>query len=344
MKTPNSSRGFTLIEILTAAVLSGMLLGVFMLITVKFVGLFDRLRGGDARIEDIATRALDMIEDDLSASHIDSKFYQYECLAYWDHPSHAISELGTIKNSGYNSDITESFTPEKSGLLLFFSKTLNRTGVQKGDVQALAYRLAYQDPIAYMDSNSDYKTFNLYRIANSPGRTLDMINQRDLASLWKGGGGQPSVVSPAVSDRPYFINDLDPEFLVARNVVDFRVTFLCSCIVTEDNDEERFFPLPPRPSNSSPLPANFAKLRIGGNRATNETSFYTGLLPSLVPQDIRVYPSAAEVSLTILSDEGMKRMRALERTDRNNSKSSLNRFVEEHGRTYTRTVKIQPKI
>jgi len=344
MKTPNSSRGFTLIEILTAAVLSGMLLGVFMLITVKFVGLFDRLRGGEARIEDIATRALDMIEDDLSASHIDSKFYQYECLAYWDHPLHATSELGAIKNSGYNSDIPESFTPAKSGLLLFFSKTLNRTGVQKGDVQALAYRLAYQDPIAYMDSRSDYKTFNLYRIANSPGSTLDMINQRDLASLWKGGGGQPSVVSPAVSDRPYFINDLEPEFMVARNVVDFRVTFLCSCIVTEDNDEERFFSLPPRPGNSSLLPANFAKLRIGGNRATNETSFYTGLLPALVPKDIRVYPSAAEVSLTILSDEGMKRMRALERTNPNNRKSTLNRFVEKYGRTYTRTVKIQPKI
>ena len=342
MKTPNISRGFTLIEILTAAVLSGMLLGVFMLITVKFVGLFDQLRAGEARIEDIANRVLDMIEDDLSASHIDSKFYQYECLAYWDHPDHATSELGTIKYTGIDSTLPDSYTPEKSGILLFFSKTLNRTGSQKGDVQALGYRLGYKDPIAHMDDNSDYKTFNLYRIANSPEKTLDMINKRDLASLWKGGGDQASAVPNNASTR--FINDLDPEFLLARNVVDFRVTFICSCFVVDDNDEERFFPLPPRPSSSSALSAEFAKLRIGGNQATNDTSSYLGLLPSLIPQNVRVYPSAAEVSLTILSDEGMKQMIALEQPNRDKSKSSLNRFVEEHGRTFTRTVKIQPKI
>jgi prepilin-type N-terminal cleavage/methylation domain-containing protein len=343
MKTPNSSRGFTLIEILTAAVLSGMLLGVFMLITVKFVGLFDRLRGGETRIEGVASRVLDMIEDDLSASHIDSKFYQYECLAYWDHPDHADSELGTINYSGLHSTLHDSYTPKKSGILLFFSNTLNRTGVQKGDVQALAYRLAYKDPIAYMDDKSDYKTFNLYRIANSPEKTLSMINQRDLAAEWKGIGSKP-VAPGAGADRTYLINNLEPEFLVARNVVDFRVTFLCSCIVPDDDDEERFFSLPPRQNGSSPIPANFAKFRIGGDRATNETSFYTGLLPSLVPQDVRVYPSSAEVSLTILSDEGLKRLRAMERSDNDGNTASLNRFVEVHGRTFTRTVKIQPKI
>ena len=92
----NRHKGFTLIEILTAAVLSTMLLAIFMALTIKFVAVFDRLRSGEARIEDIANRTLDIIEDDLSAAHIDSNFYQYECLSYWDHPSVAEESLGNL--------------------------------------------------------------------------------------------------------------------------------------------------------------------------------------------------------------------------------------------------------
>ena len=334
-----SHRGFTLLEILTAAVLSAAILTLFMALTVKFVGIFDRLRGGDTRLEDIAARALDMIEDDLSAAHIDSKFYQYECLAYWDHPTVAQSVLGIVEDSGLGSELPDVFQPEKSGILLFFSKTLNRIGVQKGDVQALAYRLAYMDPIAHQDDDSSFKTFNLYRISNSPAKTLDMINQRDLATKWKGGGTN-SGSAPVGSERTYLINDLEPEFLVVRNVVDFRVTFLCSCIVPEDNNEERYFSLPPLgESLAAPRTSQF---RIGGNHATNETKYYTHL-PSIVPDDLRVYPSAAEVSLTILSDVGLKLLWAA-REGRLDNIKSLNQLVEEHGRTYTRTVKIQPQI
>ena len=38
----NRHKGFTLIEILTAAVLSTMLLAIFMALTIKFVAVFDR--------------------------------------------------------------------------------------------------------------------------------------------------------------------------------------------------------------------------------------------------------------------------------------------------------------
>ena len=60
----------------------------------------------------------------------------------------------------------------------FFSKTLNRSGTQKGDVQAIGYRLAYLDAISPEDDESAFKTFNLYRIVNSPSRTLDMLNKQ----------------------------------------------------------------------------------------------------------------------------------------------------------------------
>lgn len=330
--------GFTLIEILTTAVLSAMLLALFMTLTVKFVGMFDKLRGGDSRIESTANRALDMIEDDLSAAHIDSKFYQYESLAYWDHPSFAQQTLGTLTGSGQDSGIPKDLQPEKSGILLFFSKTLNRSGLQKGDVQAVAYRLGYLDPIAHKDEESYYRTFNLYRIANSPSRTLDMLNPKDLTVHWKGGG--QALTGPVTQSRSYRINDLETDFLVARNVVDFRVSFMCSCIVPDDNNEERFFALPP--NNATPNPET-SLFRIGGNHATNETTYYG--LPAIIPRDVRVYPSSAEVSITILSDVGLKKLWAARDGNLPPDKvKSLNQLVEEHGRTFTRTVKIQHQI
>ena len=108
-----------------------MLLAIFMALTIKFVAVFDRLRSGEARIEDIANRTLDIIEDDLSAAHIDSNFYQYECLSYWDHPSVAEESLGTFSTVVWAPDVPKGLQPDKSGVLLFFSKTLNRSGTQK---------------------------------------------------------------------------------------------------------------------------------------------------------------------------------------------------------------------
>ncbi len=336
LRRSKRQQGFTLIEILTTAVLSAMLLALFMALTVKFVGVFDRLRGGETRIEDIANRALDMIEDDLSAAHIDSNFYQYECLAYWDHPNYAQQTLGNLMDSGFDSQFAQALQPEKSGILLFFSKTLNRTGVQKGDVQAIAYRLGYLDAIAPQNDESSYKTFNLYRIVNSPSRTLDMLNPKDLTTHWK-GGDQANTGNSAPS---YRINDLETDFLVARNVVDFRITFMCSCIVPDDNDEERFFPLPPNDGSATP---QTSLLRIGGNFATNETTNYN--LPAIIPRNVRVYPSAAEVSITLLSEAGLKILWAARDGNLPPGRvKSLNQLVEEHGQTFTRTVKIQRQI
>ena len=333
----NRHKGFTLIEILTAAVLSTMLLAIFMALTIKFVAVFDRLRSGEARIEDIANRTLDIIEDDLSAAHIDSNFYQYECLSYWDHPSVAEESLGNLLHSGLGSDVPKGLQPDKSGVLLFFSKTLNRSGTQKGDVQAIGYRLAYLDAISPEDDESAFKTFNLYRIVNSPSRTLDMLNPKDLTVDWKGGG---QTQNSSNQSHSYRINDLHTRFLVARNIVDFRISFMCSCIIPEDHNEERFFAIPPNDGSDNPITA---KLRIGGNLATNETTHYN--LPPIIPRDVRIYPSAAEVSITILSDEGLKILWAVRDGNLPSDRiKSLNQLVEEHGKTFTRTVKIQRQI
>ena len=44
------------------------------------------------------------------------------------------------------------------------------------------------------------------------------------------------------------------------------------------------------PNDGSANPIT-AKLRIGGNLATNETTHYN--LPPIIPRDVRIYPSAA---------------------------------------------------
>ena len=328
--------GFTLIEILTTAVLSAMLLALFMALTVKFIAVFDQLRGGESRIEILANNALDQIEDDLSSVFINSNDTAKEWLAYWDHPAFAQNDLGTLKYNGQASNIAKDLQPHKSGILLFFSMLPNRTsGIQMGDTSPIAYRLGYLDPILGKDQSSFYSTFNLYRIKNNPSITVDYGNS-GLASFWTGLGDS----NKSLGERTYGLNDLEPDFIVARNVVDFRISFICSCVIPQDNNQERFFTLPPRDDSITPSTSLF---RIGGDNATNETSKYN--LPSIIPKDVRVYPSAAEVSITLLDDNGLKILWAVRDGNLPAEKAkNLDQLVEEHGQTFSRIIRIQRQI
>ena len=73
-----------------------------------------------------------------------------------------------------------------------------------------------------------------------------------------------------------------------------------SCFIPNDFDEERFYIASiddlTNPQNTF--------LRVGGDYGTNDTSSYS--LPSIIPRDVRVYPTAIEVSITLLSEAGMK--------------------------------------
>ncbi len=337
VKRPRKSlfpnQGFTLIEILTAAVLSAGLLAVFITIAVKFAILFEKLGGGEVRVESISSRALDMLEEDLGAAFI--KQDQFEWVSYWDKPEFASQALGNMVNGEFVGEArAEDFQPDKSGVLIFYSQTRNRESddSSSGDILAIAYRLAYQDPIAPEDNESRFKTFSLYRIANPPKETFEfMLNRRNQASLWindKSEGGRNPNISP-----PYDINCLLSDFLVVRNVVDFRVKFFCSCLSSQ-NGEERFFSVP---TVDNPI------FRVGGDSATNEPSKYVGQLPAFVPPEIRFYPTTAEISLTILSEEGLKLMRAA-LDGRRDDIRNLKQLVEQHGRTFTRTVVMKTQI
>ena len=211
----------------------------------------------------------------------------------------------------------------------------------EGDVEAVGYRLAYEDAISQND-DSNFKTFNLYRIANSPKVTSRILSPQssksDIAVHWKGQGSLDQLDNNEV--KSYAINDYSSKFLIARNVVDFRVSFTCSCFIPNDFDEERFFTLPPIDDLTNP---QNTFLRVGGDYGTNDTSSYS--LPSIIPRDVRVYPTAIEVSITLLSEAGMKVFRGV--NDGNLPKDraeNLGQLIEEHGLSFTRMVKLHRQI
>ncbi len=213
-------------------------------------------------------------------------------------------------------DSVAGYQPQTINLLLF-SPALDRPLEDKdgkvipGDICAVQYELLYQNPVSGETSKPDDNMFALHRRVIDPSTTFNQImgegNQETFTS-WNDAIVTP--VTTTLSLDPYPAPE-DPQNYLAGHVANFIVDFY---VVDDDGDEVKV-----------PSPIKF-----GGTAPTVGSS-----APSLA------FPLAyAEISLTILSDEGTKLLQNLA-ANRGGTGFDLGDgegIVRQHGEVFTRRV------
>lgn len=208
------------------------------------------------------------------------------------------------------------YQPQTINLLLF-SPALDRpiedksSKVIPGDICAVQYELVYQNPVSGGSSRAEDNMFALHRRVIDPSTTFNQImgeeNQETFTS-W-----DDAIVTPVVTTLsldPYPAPE-DPQNYLAGHVANFTVDFY----VIDNNGDEVIVPSP---------------IKFGGTAPTVGSS-----APSLA------FPLAyAEISITILSDEGTK---LLQNLDANRGGTGFDfgdgeGIVRQHGEVFTRRV------
>ena len=208
------------------------------------------------------------------------------------------------------------YQPQTINLLLF-SPALDRplkdkdSKVIPGDICAVQYELVYQNPVSGGSSRAEDNMFALHRRVIDPSTTFNQImgegNQETFTS-W-----DDAIVTPVVTTLsldPYPAPE-DPQNYLAGHVANFTVEFY----VIDNNGDEVIVPSP---------------IKFGGTAPTVGSS-----APSLA------FPFAyAEISFTILSDEGTK---LLQNLDANRGGTGFDfedgeGVIRQHGEVFTRRV------
>ncbi|MCC5845964.1 MAG: prepilin-type N-terminal cleavage/methylation domain-containing protein [Verrucomicrobia bacterium] len=198
----------------------------------------------------------------------------------------------------------------ESTWLTFFAPSLDRQPGQQGDIVAISYRVGYQDALAGTDE-PEFRIFGLYKHMFDTRNTFQLaLGLEDTRqAFWEG--------NPTLDANPFSpgtVNSLDPRSLLIPNVVDFTVNWkVRNAGVVID------------------LPSEFDAIRLN-----NSFRYGTGT-PTEEDPGARI--DAADISLTILTDEGMRMVQTFARAG--TLPQNLDRIIREHGRVYTKRVKIE---
>jgi len=175
---------------------------------------------------------------------------------------------------------------------------------------AISYKVGFQDPLS--TNTPTFPIFGLYKhmidTRNTFNLALGLENVR--ADFWNG--------NPALEQNlfaPDSVNPLSPQSLLIPNVVEFRVNWN----VVENGVVES-------------LSAD-TNIRLNNALFEGVNSDPTTPLPGRRLE-------SADISLSILTDEGMRMAQTFARGPGLNN-DNLERIIREHGRVYTKRVKIE---
>ena len=307
MKTPSnhSPRGFSLIELLVAMAITTIIVTVLVSVTAMALDTWNRSRA-EIRAARQAKSMIDSMARDFE-SFVSRKGNTFEWLYAKSVPP----------DKGPNGSLSPNAID-----LVFFSAATDRYNGKigtatdlGGDVSTVGYKLTYKDPIAAEDKD-EYKTFVLYRKLVDPKETFNKVL------------GNPNPAQPNFSLKMAFDGSGDPieenTNFICENVYQFTVTFhvattvnsglksVAVCIGKGFNLVEEFR------ITGSGIQTTFASATV-----TNE-QIKAGRL------------SAAEISITVLSDFGMQQMRR--RSDLTGTK--LAEFIAKHSYQYSKVVQL----
>jgi|GEM_PF-1076663 len=288
-KSP-SRGGFTLVEVLVSSFLTLIIMG--MLFSV-LVGTMNAWEGGTSRLKSAgdARLALDILKTDL--------------------------ESLVARQTQYNQEWILSEPYEVEGIqntrLLFFAPSLDRKVDDSGDIVALSYKVAFQDPIS--PSSNVEPIFGLYKgMTDTVVAFNNVLGNTDLDVFWSDSSTSYSF-SWNETSTPVELA-LDNRGFLAPNVVQFNITWLIRNATTDNIDRYG-------PENTIKL----SNQLIAENESTGWGPFTVGKI------------EAADVSITSISDEGMRRYAFLNGSGSITAAQS-NAIIKEFGRTHTMRVPI----
>ncbi len=306
MKTPSkkSPRGFTLIELLVAMAITTIIITVLVSVTSMALETWNRNRA-EIRAARQAKSMIDTMARDFE-SFVSRRGNTFEWLYAKSNPS---------------SDGPKGSASPNAIDLVFFSAATDRYEGKigtafpnnNGDVSTVGYKLTYKDPIAGA-TNDEFKTFVLYRKIVNPNVTFaNILGQATIKA--------PFDTAKDVADETAIDKE---ENFICENVYQFTVTFHVSTTTAAG-------------LKSVTVPVGKGAKSVEEFRVTGG-----GIQTTFVPDGVTNEQlkagrlSAAEISITVLSDFGMQQMRR--RSDLTGTK--LNDFIAQHSYQYSKVVQL----
>ncbi|MFK7850933.1 MAG: type II secretion system protein J [Akkermansiaceae bacterium] len=308
-KTPTSSRkGFTLIELLVAMVITTIIVSILVSVTALALDTWNRSRS-EIRAARQAKAMIDSMAADFE-SMVVREGNPFEWL---------------LARSNPDADGPNANASPNSVDLIFFSAATDRYNGQVGvdgvdlggDVSTIGYQLVYKDPIGSSDEEK-FKTFVLYRKLVNPDETfnLPILGQESLDGKVDFGTSGTDVVS-------------DERNFICENVYQFTLTFHVQ-VVAEISGVKRTLTIPVSiGQGASSQTDEFAIMGTG-----IETDFSgTATVDNAQLQSGTV--SAVEVSLTVLTDFGIRQMQS-----RSLSGEDLEEFIAQNSYQYSKLISV----
>jgi prepilin-type N-terminal cleavage/methylation domain-containing protein len=298
-RSNHSQRGFTLIELLVAMAITTIIVTVLVSVTAMALETWNRSRA-EIRAARQAKSMIDSMARDFE-SFVSRKGNTFEWLY----------AKSTPPSEGPNGSLSPNAID-----LVFFSAATDRYNGKigtatdlGGDVSTVGYKLTYKDPIAAEDKD-EYKTFVLYRKLVDPKETFEKIL------------GQAIIKTPFDAASGTAIDK--EENFICENVYQFTLTFHVGTTTTTG-------------LKSVTVPVGKGANSTEEFRITG-SGIQTTFVPSGVTNDQLKAGrlSAAEISITVLSDFGMQQMRR--RSDLTGAK--LAEFIAKHSYQYSKVVQL----
>ncbi len=313
-RSKNSKRGFTLIELLVAMAITTVIVTVLVSVTAMALETWNRSRA-EIRAARQAKSMIDTMARDFE-SFLSRKGNAFEWLTAKSAPP-SEGPKGNLSPNAIDLIFFSAATDRYDGKIGLDENGVPRPEDKGGDVSTVGYKLTYKDPIAGDDEDA-YKTFVLYRKIVNPDVTFANIL------------GQTSIKAPfeAAVNTGDTGADVDKEVnFICENVYQFTVTFHVSTTTTTGlksvtvpvgkgtNSTEEFR------ITGSGIQTTFSP---SGTGAPTNAQLKAGRL------------TAAEISITVLSDFGMQQMRR--RGDLTGTK--LAEFIAKHSYQYSKVVQL----
>ena len=298
---------FTLVEIMVAAAITIIMIGLVVQITGEVLKLWNRSMGklsanAEARI------AMELLTSDLEASLLrnDGMLWLYSV------------DDGSLPSIG-------NYSPKTITLAMFTTAQdrvqLDQSGnVIPGNICAVQYQLVYQNPVTGLP-NDESNAFALHRRLIDPVTTFSELmgtgNQGNFGT-WL-NGEIPIDTAKVNLGKSVYSPPKTSEYYLAGNIVDFQVEFF----VVDDDGVARVVPSP---------------VEYGGDTPT--------VGPQTTDEDLRYPIEYADISMTIVSSEGMNILRNLAVPDRGGTGYEANeadKVILQHGEVFKRRVNFQAK-
>ena len=312
-------RGFTLIELMTAMAITGMLVLVIMQLTNQSIDLW-RAVSEDVSTSSRARMALQAISRDLESFQMRGYDNKYQWLF--------------AKGDDTMDNVPKGLTIPRSAQCVFFACAPDRnpsvsssTALRKnyrearahnrdtqGDVNAIGYRLMYRDQIlnlpgADADSPGVYPLFSLYRQVVPPRATFEeLLGKENLEAAYSK------------------FQENDEQNFLCENILELNVTFNIRYAANEADAKEgsvayQTVSIPVISSNSKTN-----KIDVFGDRIRAGSDEY---------ENARI--DSAMVSISVLTEEGVAMVEQI-RQGRRRAPKRIADFFAKYTRSYSRLV------